>query len=162
MAQERRRFRRGLIAGAVVLGLGAIGTVGAVQAHGAFNGMWGGHGPGFGRPMAGQMVERTLEAVDATEAQRGEIREIVDAARREIRRMVAGLDHPREQFTTLLAAETVDRAAFETLRQQMLEAGDAVSKRAMAAFLDIAEVLTPEQRAELVAQRHGFRPGFGR
>lgn len=161
MAQERSRFRTVLLAGAVtVLGLGAIGTVGAVQAQGFFNEVRG--GPGFSGPMAGFMVDRALASVDATDEQREEIGAIVEKATADIHTMVSDLDDPKEQFTTLLAAETLDRVAFEALRQQTLETGDAVSIRALEAFLDAADVLTPAQRAELIEQGKGFGPGFGR
>ncbi len=156
MAQERSRFGTWLLAGTVVVfGLGAIGVV---QAQGFFEGRGG---PGFGGPFAGHMLERALGSVDASDAQRETIRGIVDEASAEIRAMTADLDDPRAQFSTLLAAETLDRAAFETLRRQTLETGEAVSVRALEALLDAAEVLTAEQRAELVEQGRGFGPRFG-
>lgn len=160
MAQERSRFRTVLLAGAfTVLGLGAIGTVGAVQAQGFFHEMRG--GPNFHGPMACFMVEHALKSLDATDEQRADIREIMEDAAAEIRTLIDGVDDPKEQFTTLLSAQTLDRNAFETLRQQMLETGDAVSVRAMEALLDAAEVLTPEQRVELIENGKSFDRGFG-
>lgn len=160
MSKERSRFNALFLTGAVVLGLGAIGTVGAVQAQGFFNEMGG--DPDFGGHFAGHMLDRALGSVDATDEQRAEIRVIVDEVSTEIRTMTSDLGDPKEQVAALLAAETIDRAAFETLRQQMLETGDEVSARAMEAFLDAAEVLTPEQRVELTERSKGFGPGFGR
>lgn len=161
MAQERRRFRTVLLAGMVtVLGLGAVGTVGAVQAHGFFSKIK--DSSGFCAPMAEFMVERALGSVDATDEQRKKIRGIMDEAAAKIRIMTSDAKDPREQFRLLLSAETIDRAAFKTLRQQMLKTGDAVSGRAMEAFLDAAEVLTAKQRAELTEQIKNFGPGFGR
>lgn len=164
MAQERRSTRTVLLAGVVVLGLGAIGAVGAVQAGGPFNGMWshgGMGGPGFGGPMIGSMLDRALGSVDASDAQRAEIRGIVDEASAEIGAMTADADTMKKQVATLLAAETIDRAAFETLRRQALETGDAVSARALEAFLDAAEVLSPDQRTILLERQNGFGPRFG-
>jgi hypothetical protein len=46
----------------------------------------------------------------------------------------------------LLTRETVDRAALEKFRTDMLATHDAVSKRLVQAVADAREVLTPEQR----------------
>jgi protein CpxP len=46
----------------------------------------------------------------------------------------------------------LDGVAAEKLRQQMLTQHDAVSKRMLAAMLDVAKVLTPEQRAKVGEQ----------
>ncbi len=161
MAKERNRLRGTLFAGAVaVLGLGLLGTAGAVQANGPFNPMRA-FGPGFGGHFSGYMLDHALEAVEATDEQREEIQGIMDEASEEIRSMMPDVDDRRQQFASLLAAETIDRSVFETLRQETIETGDAVSARVLEAFLDAAEVLTPEQRAEFIEQRSGFGPGFG-
>lgn len=161
MESERNRFRTFLRAGAIsVLTLGAIGTIGAVQAHGTFSGARE-MGPGFGGPMGERMFERALGSVEATDEQREEIRVIVDEAREEIRTMTADLEDHREQFKALLFAEEIDRNAIELLRQTMLETGDAVSARALEALLDAAEILSPEQRAELLEQSQRSGPRFG-
>ena len=47
---------------------------------------------------------------------------------------------------TLFAQPTVDAAALEALRQKQMAMHDAASKRMMQAMLDVAQVLTPEQR----------------
>jgi Spy/CpxP family protein refolding chaperone len=112
--------------------------------------------------MAGFMVGHALGAVDATDEQREEIGGIVDEAAAKIRITLSDVNDPEEQFKSLLAAETIDRAAFEALRQQMLETADAVSAQAMEALFDAAEVLTPEQRIQLVEHGKGFGPGPGR
>jgi len=149
------RVRKYFLAGTVaLLGLGAIG---AVQAD-----PMGFRGHGFGGPMGGFGIERALRSVDASAEQREQIWTIVDAARTEIRPLVSEMHDRREQVATLLKAETLDRAAFETLRQETIATADAVSARGMAAFLDAAEVLTPEQRAELLEARERGRFGPGR
>lgn len=144
------RLRKYVLGGTVaVLGLGALGAMASPM---------GFRGHGFGQ-MGGFGIERALRSVDASKEQREEIWTIVDAARSEIRPLVSDMHDRREQVATLLAAETLDRAAFETLRQETIASADAVSARGMAALLDAAEVLTPEQRAELLEARE--RGGFG-
>jgi Spy/CpxP family protein refolding chaperone len=49
----------------------------------------------------------------------------------------------------IFAAPTVDAAAAESLRQQLLAQHDQASKRVLQAMLDVSKVLTPEQRAKL-------------
>ncbi|WP_418459245.1 Spy/CpxP family protein refolding chaperone [Brucella intermedia] len=161
MIKERNRFRVALLASAVVVGgLGLIGTIGAVQAHGPFNPTRG-FGPGFSGHFANSVLEEVLEAVDVTDVQREQIRSILDEASAEIRLRMSEAGARKQQFASLLAAETIEPAAFESLRQEMLKTGDAVSARALEAFLDVAEVLTAEQRVELMKWRGGFGPAFG-
>ena len=49
----------------------------------------------------------------------------------------------------IFTAPTVDAAAAESVRQQLLTQHDAASRRILQAMLDISRVLTPEQRAKI-------------
>jgi len=158
MAQDKNRYRTWLLAGTVIA-LGALGIAGAVQAQGFLGGM---RGHGFGGPMGGMMVERALGAVDATDAQRTQIEAIIEDAKADMSTLAAELDDTRAQFKTLITAPTIDRSAFEALRVATLERGDAASARALEALLDVAEVLTPEQRSQLAEHGPGFGPRFHR
>lgn len=154
-----RRLRNLAMAGGVlVLSLAAVGA--AVSSGGAaraeeparFERVWGG---GFG----GHGLDRMLRSVEATPEQRKTILDAMDAAQQEIRPQVRALHEKRDQIEGLLAAETIDRAAFEQQRQELLATFDSVSKEALDAFLTAAETLTPEQRAELREKRGS---GWGR
>jgi Spy/CpxP family protein refolding chaperone len=60
----------------------------------------------------------------------------------------------------LLAKPNVDRAAIEAIRAQEMQSADAMSKRLVQSLADVADVLTPEQRAQLaekMKQRRGHR-----
>lgn len=156
-SSKKGRLRKYLVGGmTAVLALGALAVTGAVQANGfrghGFGGPFGGFG-GFG-------LERALKSVDTTKEQRQRIWAIVDAARTEIRPMISDLDDRRGRLAALVRAETLDRAAIETLRKEALATADAVSARALDAFIQAAEVLTPEQRTELLEKRRSFGPGF--
>lgn len=55
----------------------------------------------------------------------------------------------------LLLRPAIDRAALEALRVAQVRQIDTLSKRLFDELADAAEVLTPEQRARLAAQRPG-------
>ena len=113
------------------------------------------HAPGLaGGPMAGLMLggprlDKLLDEVQASETQRAQIRQIAGAARDDLRKLHADAPDLRGQSLSLMTQPKVDATAAEQLRQKMLAQHDAVSKRTLTAMLDIAKVLTPEQRAQL-------------
>lgn len=114
-------------------------------------------GAGMGLPFAGPAFERLLDEVQATDAQRKQIRGIADKARADLRALH---EKSREQHHNAMAIWTspkLDAGEAEKQRQQMLAQHDQVSKRMTQAMLDVGQVLTPEQRAKaaaLVKQRH--------
>lgn len=150
---------RWLIAGGVAVvalaGIGAAGAMGGGEAMGRHvmeAGMkHGGH-------FAGRGLSRALDAVDATAEQEDRIWAIIDDTRAELRPVMREFRDTRETVMQLMAAPTIDRAAAETLRAERIAAIDEASKKVTAALLDAAEVLTPEQRAEL-AKHLGERKG---
>jgi periplasmic protein CpxP/Spy len=108
----------------------------------------GGHG-GAGFMGSPRMMERMFNEVNATEAQRTQLRQIAKAAADDLKaQREAGRDL-RQRSMTLFSQPTVDANAAEQLRQQMLSQHDQASKRMLQAMLDASRVLTPEQRAKL-------------
>jgi Spy/CpxP family protein refolding chaperone len=101
-----------------------------------------GFGPGFGRgPM---MIARV---VDLTDAQRAQIREILETARKERQGPPPSVALHRQLEGELLA-DTPDLAKIETLKSQIAQAeADQLAKR-VELQTQIAAVLTPEQRAK--------------
>ena len=55
----------------------------------------------------------------------------------------------RKQLVETLAAPTVDRAKLEALRVDQMKLAETATKRVADAVADVAEVLTPAQRADL-------------
>lgn len=110
------------------------------------------HGMEGGMMFGGPRLERMLDDVKATDAQREKIRSIADTARTDLKALHEQGKGWRQQSMDLLAQPTLDVAAAEAQRQKMLAHHDAVSKRMMTAMLDTAQVLTPEQRTQ-VAER---------
>lgn len=111
----------------------------------------GGAGPGamFG---GGHRMEHMLESVDATDAQRAQIKQIVQAAMQDLKSQRAERRKLHEQGLALFAAPVVDANAVEALRQQMSAQHEQSSKRMSQVLIDVSRVLTPEQRAKLVAR----------
>lgn len=110
------------------------------------HGMSGMAGPGMMWGSA-RMSDRMLEGLDATDAQRTQIRQITQAAAAEMKTQFEAGRALREQGLALFSAPTIDTAAVESLRQQMLAQHDQMSRQMTQTMVAVANVLTPEQRA---------------
>lgn len=118
-------------------GMGGPGMQGMTH-HAAF---------GFG---GGHRFGRVLDRIDATPEQEEKIWAIVDKARAEMRPVMREFRGSREEIAELLGAATIDKAAVEALRAERMAQLDEASKKMTATIVEAAEVLTPEQRAELI------------
>ena len=139
-----------LLAGLVLAVAGTFAvTVQADPGHGPR----GGHAAmGMGLPMMGKHLDRMLDAVNATDAQRTQIRQIATAAAADLKAQREAGRALREQSMALFTQPTVDANAAEALRQQMMARHDQASRRMLQAMLDVSRVLTPEQRQQLAQQ----------
>lgn len=128
------------------------------QGHAGHPAMHGGHGHEGG--MKGRMGMRMLDQVGATPEQKGNIVRITETLKAEMKPQREAGKAMREKMKDLLAQPTIDTAAVEALRQQMAAHHDQASKRRMQTMLEVAKVLTPEQRAKLAELRksHGQHP----
>jgi len=147
----------------------------AAWAEGAHGCRWGhasGAGP-FGPGLFGgpperieRGVDRMLDRVQATDAQRAQVKQIALAAAQDLKAQRSAGRGLFERNMLLFAAPVVDANAAEQVRQQMLSQHDQSSRRMLQAMLEISRVLSPEQRATL-AQRmkdrhwHGGPPHDG-
>ncbi|HET7863925.1 MAG TPA: Spy/CpxP family protein refolding chaperone [Burkholderiaceae bacterium] len=113
-------------------------------------------GPGGPGEMGGEFgfvaAPHLLDSVNATEAQKAQIKQIMQAARADMRAQRTAGASLHEQAVQLFMQPTVDAAAVESLRQQMLQQHDQSSRRFSQAMIEVSRVLTPEQRAQLGAQ----------
>ncbi len=116
-------------------------------------GMHGGMGPDMmfrGSPeRIGRMVDFMLDGLHATDAQRSQIKQIAVQAAADLKTQMTAGKGLRQRGMQVLTAPTIDPAAAEQVRQQMLQQHDQMSRRVMQAMLDVAKVLTPEQRATI-------------
>lgn len=157
--KPRRPWRRIAIA-ALVGGL-ATGVGLNAFAHGGRFGGGFGHGGGWhmgpGAQTDPEAMKRRVDAsvrwmladINASEAQQTRIADIVAATMKEMAPLREKHREARQSVMELLAKPNVDRAALEAIRAQEIQAADAMSKRFVQSLADVAEVLTPEQRAQL-------------
>ena len=119
-------------------------------------GMGGHHGMGGGGMMMGgspermgRMMDRMLDGLGATDAQRTQIKQIAQAAAADLKAQREAGRGLHQRAMQLFTAPNVDAGAVEALRQQMLAQHDQASKRMSQAMIDMSRVLTPEQRAKI-------------
>lgn len=142
---SRRRWFTGLAA------LGGLGLVAAqVSAH-----AWGRHGaldPEERSRRLDYRIGRLVRDVGGTPEQKQRLVAIAAAAMTELRPLREQALQARLRSLQLLAAPVIDRAALEQQRLLQIQSLDARSRRTAQAMADAAEVLTPEQRAQVAAR----------
>jgi periplasmic protein CpxP/Spy len=170
--RHARRRRGGLLALFLVAGvLGALLIVPAAIAGGRMAAGMGHCGPrGWHgdaevteegvRDHLGFAADRMLSRVDATDDQRDQVDAILDDLAPALLAQKLDGEGLHEQLKTALTAEVVDAEALEGLRVDGLAHADETSALVLDSVVAIGQVLTPEQRGELVelAERfHGRR-----
>jgi Spy/CpxP family protein refolding chaperone len=149
--------RRGFWIGLGAAGLASLGGWWLVgrDAH-AHPGLFGhGHfgprhrGPGYLAEDAARHARWLVRVVDGTPEQEARVAELLAAAAPTFESLQARHRERHEAWLQALAGEAVDREALEALRAGELAAAEEASRTLVALLADVAEVLTPEQRAEL-------------
>jgi len=124
---------------------GQVGMAG----HGDMVAMGGrGMGMGMGMDGAGHMG-RLLDRVGASAEQKAQIKTLMEAARNDVKPVMAQMKTLREQSAALFTQPAVDANAAEALRQQMQSLQAQASKRMLQAKVDSSRVLTPDQRTRM-------------
>lgn len=141
------RGMKWMLSGMVIAVAATFALSAWAQPGGAGPGMHGMGGPGM--MMDGRGVDHLLDGLNASEAQRTQIRQIFKAAADELRGQRDQRRALHERGLQIFAAPNVDAAAAEQVRQQMQQLHEQASKRMLQAMLDASKVLTPEQRAKL-------------
>ena len=148
-----------VIAGLALVLAGIGGLAWATGAGPAALGAGFGHGFGKGahvREFVEFRLHRELKGVNATEAQEAQILATLDTLFAQHQAHEAFRKEMHDQVAAALTGATVDRAALEAARVQILQRADAGSKDLVKAVADMAEVLTPAQRQAL-AEKHRQR-----
>jgi len=139
-----------LAAGIVVGGLGAT----ALNAS-AFGGRGHGHGGNPERMMERMQdkVSWMLSSVEATPQQKSQVESIVSETVERMRSFRQDRREGRREFMAELLRSEINRDSLEQLRQRHLASMDQMSTVLVDGAVRAAEVLTPEQREELLAKR---------
>lgn len=153
----RRPFLAGLLAGGLAGSLLATGVT-AFSLGIAGPGGWGRHGwhsrdaltPEAARERLEFATDWMLSRVNATEQQRQQVKATVAGALQDVAPLREQHHKNRQAFVEALTQPSVDRTALEQLRQAELKLAESASVRIVQALADVADVLTPEQRAALV------------
>jgi len=96
-----------------------------------------------------RMVDHFARHADATPEQKAKIEAIAKAAATDLQPPHQQLHATHERALALFRQPTIDRGAVEALRAEQMARADAATKRLVQALTDVAEVLTPEQRAKM-------------
>jgi periplasmic protein CpxP/Spy len=192
--QRRGRYIAAVVAGAALVGVFAGSPIGLGLGHRMLSHVPGmtavaaplenGLGPGFGPGLMADwhnglfdgMIETVVQAhadravrhlsieIDATADQQDKLRAIVRDAVKDLLPVREKIIAARATGRELLTQPTIDRAAIEKLRVDVIATHDAVSKRLVQAVADAAEVLRPEQRrkiGDMVAAHRGHWGPWG-
>jgi protein CpxP len=159
----RPRSRRRVVAGlTIMLAAGALSfSVAQAQGGGADGsggphaGAWGGGGFIAGR------IARVLDHVGASDAQKAQIKAVWDGLRPQLKAVHDQHRQLRRQISEALAAPAIDTAQVEQLRRQSVQLMDRTSVLITQGMVSSAQVLTPDQRRQALAemQKHHGRGG---
>lgn len=95
-------------------------------------------------------ADRLLGHVDATDDQRAQVDVVLDGLAPKLFDLKAEKDALHEDAVAVLGAPTVDRAALEEVRQDGLALADTASKELVDAIAQVAAILAPDQRTQLL------------
>lgn len=162
---KTRRWPRILLLGSTMAAgivVGAAGLAGAAMVGDHMG--WRQHGPRLERVQ--NFVRMSLDSVAATSDQEAKVHDIIASAFTDMAPKPEDQAALRKQALDILKAPTVDKAAIEKLRTDFVARADAKSKRFTDAVIQIADILTPDQRAKLAERaqawvEHGPMMGGG-
>jgi Spy/CpxP family protein refolding chaperone len=146
-----------ILVGAILAGAAVVTVQAAGWSHGShwLRGHFG-HDPELARERAEFAASWVLSRIDATDEQQEEVKAVIGRSVDEFTALAEQHRQSREAWLAELSKPTIDRAALDQLRQSQMELADAVSERVVEALADAAEVLTPEQRVQLIEMAERF------
>ena len=163
---KRKHRSRGFWIFILITGLvGAVlagGALVSTQASGFFG--HGGHGhrghfgkdPEMARERAEFATAFVLDRIDASDDQKEQVRAIIGSGVEDLIVLAQQHRENHEAWKIELSKTTIDRAALEELRKDGIQLADTASTRFVQALADAADVLTPEQRIELMEMADRF------
>jgi len=110
------------------------------------------------REHAEHITGRMMDRVDASSAQRAKAATIAQAAADDLEALVQAHRATRASLYSALSADTLDPARIEQLRSEALQRADAVSRRLTQEMVEMADLLSPNQRRVLLSH---WQPALG-
>ena len=147
------------------IGIAVFGLVGALFAGcghwGGRHGHWGHHRHGLDNPEEARehvedAAEWILNRVDASDQQNQQVKSIVGESVDGFVELAQQHRQHREDFITEFSRPSIDRQALEQIRRAEMEVAEAASSQMVRTLADVAEVLNPEQRRELLERFQRF------
>jgi len=118
------------------------------QGGAAMRGQMADHGPGM---RSSHGMERMLTQAGVTPAQQEQLRALRKQAWEKTRPEMEQMRELMQQRMKLLAAPTIDRGALEAMRDKQMALANQLSRDRTQSQYEMAQILTPEQRAKLYA-----------
>ena len=108
-----------------------------------------------------QFLDRRISRMvkDATPEQKARLKTIARAAFTDIKPLREQAHAAHTQMRSLLAQPNLDRVAIERASAEHTQLMERISRRRTAALVEAAEVLTPQQRAQVAEARQKGRKG---
>lgn len=147
-------MKRTMEAVGLVVAMGLIGTSAFAWGPGFGPGMGMGYGPGYGYGSA-------VAAPNLSAEQIAKIQKIQGDRYVEMTKVRSEMFAKRAELQALLREPTLDQAKIGAKEKEIVALQAQMSEKALVARTAVAEVLTPEQRAQLPAFGLGMGPGFG-
>lgn len=144
-----------ILAGLLFFG-SALPTAPTTAYAAGWRGHWGHDRHGDPGEHAERAVEWVLRWVDGTPEQIDQITAIALASIEELSALREEHHQRRQAFVTEMSKTTVDGDAIEKLRSDGMDVADAASVHLVKALVEAAEVLTLEQRLELIELAERF------
>ncbi|HET6284722.1 MAG TPA: periplasmic heavy metal sensor [Polyangia bacterium] len=152
MTKDKMTSRRtGLWVGLTMIAVVGATGLSAARAYGFPGGGWGRGGGGPGEFMQWR-IQRMLDKVGATDAQKAQIKATWEGLRPEMKALHEQKAQLQKQIAQAAAAPTIDTARVEQLRQQSVQLVDKTSVVLTRGLVATAQVLTPDQRKQVLAE----------
>jgi len=143
------------MATAVFVMAGAIGAT--LWAHDSLaQGPFPGHAMSHDGSHLARMAAHIEAAANATPEQKAQIDALVGQAAGDLKALHAQGAQLHQQLHAVLTQDSVDRAALETVRLAHMQVADQASQRLVRLIADVADVLTPQQRRDVVTKMQGM------
>ena len=158
------RRRRWIVGGVLaIVGLAGVGAISA-SSHSGFGGHgWRSFDPAKMESRIDFGTDLVLGRAGANPEQRQKVATIIKATLKEVPEFRRANLEARQKLVELMKADKIDRVALERLRAERVQAVELASKKMTQALADAGDILTAEQRRELVSLMEKRRAmGFGR